>query len=185
VDPAHVARGGSGGPRGGPWLARETPAGCPRQASPPGDRLVRGSPGGVWTRDIPLCRPAVPGHRHGGTPAPCVFKPRGRWWVLGRHGTTGPIAPGVVKLVRGVWGRWGSNPAPGCFAVQGRGGERTVTCDSYSPTVTAGARQGPAVPDAVRTSADRGVLLQLLQLGRPSHDNVRVCRVLDGNQGRE
>jgi hypothetical protein len=30
----HVARGGSGAPPGGPWLARETPAGCPRQASP-------------------------------------------------------------------------------------------------------------------------------------------------------
>ena len=33
-------------------------------------------------------------------------------------------------------------------------------------------------------SADRGVLLQLPQLGRPSHDNVRVCRVLDGNQAQ-
>ena len=28
------ARGGSGAPPGGPWLARQTPAGCPRQASP-------------------------------------------------------------------------------------------------------------------------------------------------------
>jgi hypothetical protein len=45
--------------------ARQTPAGCPRQASPAGNRLARGSPGGVWARDIPLCRRAVPGHWHG------------------------------------------------------------------------------------------------------------------------
>ena len=31
-----------------------------------GDRLVRGSPGGVWARDIPLYRRAVPDHRDGG-----------------------------------------------------------------------------------------------------------------------
>jgi hypothetical protein len=59
--PGMPARGGSGAPPGGPWLARQTPAGCPRQASPRlGDRLVRGSPGGVWARDIPLYRRAVP-----------------------------------------------------------------------------------------------------------------------------
>jgi hypothetical protein len=58
-----------------------------------GDRLVRGSPGGVWARDIPLYRRAVSGHRHGGTPARYVFKPHGRWWVLGRPGTTRPISP--------------------------------------------------------------------------------------------
>jgi hypothetical protein len=34
VDQAHPARGGSGAPHCGPCLARETPAGCPRQASP-------------------------------------------------------------------------------------------------------------------------------------------------------
>jgi hypothetical protein len=33
--------------------ARQTPAGCPRQASPAGNRLVRGSPGGVWAKAIP------------------------------------------------------------------------------------------------------------------------------------
>jgi hypothetical protein len=33
--PRHTpARGGSGAPPGGPWLARETPAGCPRHTSP-------------------------------------------------------------------------------------------------------------------------------------------------------
>jgi hypothetical protein len=34
------------------------------------DRLVRGSPGGVWARDIPLYRRAIPGHRHGGSQHP-------------------------------------------------------------------------------------------------------------------
>jgi hypothetical protein len=34
-----------------------------------------GSPGGVWARDIPLYRRAVPGQRHGGSPAPCLCKP--------------------------------------------------------------------------------------------------------------
>jgi hypothetical protein len=37
----------------------------------------------------------------------------------------------------------------------GRSGERSVTCDSDSPTVSARAHRGPAVPDAVRTSADQ------------------------------
>jgi hypothetical protein len=33
--------------------ARKTPAGCPQQASPAGNRLVRGSPGRVWARTSP------------------------------------------------------------------------------------------------------------------------------------
>jgi hypothetical protein len=53
LDQARLARGGSGAPRRGPCLTRWTPAGCPRQANPPGNRLARGSPGGVWARDIP------------------------------------------------------------------------------------------------------------------------------------
>jgi DNA-binding transcriptional ArsR family regulator len=36
--------GGSGAPQRGPCLARQTPADRPRQASPAGNRLVRGSP---------------------------------------------------------------------------------------------------------------------------------------------
>jgi hypothetical protein len=36
------------------------PAGCPDKRARLGDRLVRGSPGGVWARDIPLYRRAVP-----------------------------------------------------------------------------------------------------------------------------
>ena len=79
--------------------------------------------------------------------------------------------------------RWDSNPAPGCFAVPGRDGERPLTCDADSPTLTARARRGPAVPDAVRTQhgpgrrptaslgSTRGPLrLRLLmQLSRPGH----------------
>src|SRR5215207_3725828 len=46
--PGHIpARGGSGAPPGGPWLARETPAGCPRQASPAwAIALLGGAPAG-------------------------------------------------------------------------------------------------------------------------------------------
>src|SRR5918995_7174405 len=59
------------------WQGRPPPA-APDKRARLGDRLVRGSPGGVWARDIPLYRRAVPGQRHGGTPAPCRFKPHPR-----------------------------------------------------------------------------------------------------------
>ena len=45
----------------------------------------------------------------------------------------------------------GSNPVRCCFAVRRRSDGLPVTCDPYSPTVTAGAHRGPAVADAVRT----------------------------------
>jgi hypothetical protein len=80
--PGMPARGGSGAPPGKPCSARETPAGCPRQASPAwAITLFRGSPGGVWARDIPLYRRAVPDQRHGGTPASCWFKPCPLRWL--------------------------------------------------------------------------------------------------------
>jgi hypothetical protein len=72
----------------------------------------------------------------------------------------------------------GSNPVRCCSAVRGRSGGPPVTCDPHSPTVTARARRGPAVPDAMRTergprcmchrelgkhprTAHRGLLVQL------------------------
>jgi hypothetical protein len=51
---------------------------APDKRAPPGNRLARGSPGGVWARDIPLYRRAVPGHRHGGTQAALLLKPAAR-----------------------------------------------------------------------------------------------------------
>jgi hypothetical protein len=79
MDQTRPARGGSGAPLGGPWLTRRPPPAAPTSEPRPGDRLVRGSPGGVWARDIPLYRRAVRGQRHGDTPTLCVFKPhRGR-----------------------------------------------------------------------------------------------------------
>ena len=57
-------------------LGKVDPRRLPRQASPAGSALL-GSPGEVWARDIPLYRRAIPGQRHGGTPAFCPFKPRG------------------------------------------------------------------------------------------------------------
>ena len=39
------------------------------------------------------------------------------------------------------------NPAPRWFGGRGRGGGCRLTCDSRSPTLTARARLGPAVPD--------------------------------------
>jgi hypothetical protein len=77
--PARPARGGSGAPRRGPCRGKVDPRRLPPTSEPRlGDRLVRGSPGGVWARDIPLYRRAVPGHRHGDTPARWVCKPHGR-----------------------------------------------------------------------------------------------------------
>lgn len=49
-----------------------------------------------------------------------------------------------------------SNPAPSRFYVQGRGGERRMTSDCCVPVVTACARRGPAVPNAVRTQHGPG-----------------------------
>jgi len=48
-------------------------------------------------------------------------------------------------------GRWDSNPAPGCFAVEGQSGEWPLTCDADSPALTARAHRGPAVTDVART----------------------------------
>jgi hypothetical protein len=45
----------------------------------------------------------------------------------------------------------GSNPVQCFSAVQGRSGGPPMTCDPHSPTMTARARRGPAVPDAMRT----------------------------------
>ena len=56
-----------------PRQGRPPPA-APDKRAPPGNRLVRGSPGGVWARDIPLCRRAVPG-QCSSTPAPCLVRP--------------------------------------------------------------------------------------------------------------
>jgi hypothetical protein len=103
------SRGQRRSARGGPCLARQTPTGCPRQASPPGNRLARGSPGGVWARDIPLYRRAVPGQRHGGTPAPCVFKPRARWcvsWTTWHHEADHSWCPEASSAPRA----WSSRP---------------------------------------------------------------------------
>jgi hypothetical protein len=65
-----------------PKQGRPPPA-APDQRAPPGNRLARGSPGGVWARDIPLYRRAVPGQRHGDSPASCLFKPCARRWPSG------------------------------------------------------------------------------------------------------
>jgi hypothetical protein len=51
--PDTPAREGSGAHHRGPRLARQTPPAAPDKRAPPGNRLARGSPGGVWARDIP------------------------------------------------------------------------------------------------------------------------------------
>src|SRR4029450_1045694 len=59
VDQACPACGGSGAPRRGPWLARETPAGCPRQASPAGAIALLGGALAGSGPGHPLYRRAV------------------------------------------------------------------------------------------------------------------------------
>jgi hypothetical protein len=69
------ARGGSGAPHRGPDRGKVDPRwAAPDKRAPPGNRLARGSPGGVWARDIPLYRRAVPGQRST-APTPHLFKP--------------------------------------------------------------------------------------------------------------
>ena len=74
----------------------------------------------------------------------------------------GEAHPGDTSLrwqgpqARGSYWVRGSNPAPGCFAVQANNGEWPVACDADSLTLTARARRGPAVPDAVRTQHGPG-----------------------------
>jgi hypothetical protein len=48
-------------------------------------------------------------------------------------------------------GQVGFEPGVRLLRRPGRSGERSVTCDSDSPTVSARAHRGPAVPGAVRT----------------------------------
>jgi hypothetical protein len=89
VDQARRSRGQRrAAPRTLPGKA--DPRRLPRQASPAGNRLARGSPGGVWARNIPLYRRVVPGHRHGGTQAALLLKLAARCsvgnWMLGVWG---------------------------------------------------------------------------------------------------
>src|SRR5512132_2109371 len=138
VDQARPARGGSGAPRGGPWLARETPAGCPRQASPAwaiallGGALAGSGPGtspcidglSLVTGMVVPQRPACSNPAHDGG---C--------WTAGHDGggMWRPLAPGVMELVRGGW----------------RGGIRT-------PTVTVRARPAPSENPQLSRGNGRG-----------------------------
>ena len=103
----------------------------------------------------------------------------------------GVAQPGDTSLgwhgppARGSYWVRGSNPAPGCFAVQANNGEWPEACDADSPTLTARARRGPAVPDAVRTqhgpgrraTASLGSTLGPLGTGRSySWEGLRIAR---------
>jgi hypothetical protein len=66
-------------PQGGATTSKADPRRLPPTSEPRlGDRLVRGSPDGVWARDLPLYGRAVPGHRHGGPQHAACSNPRGR-----------------------------------------------------------------------------------------------------------
>ena len=59
---------------------------------------------------------------------------------------------GHAAMLTALWRRLrGSNPVQRCSAIRGQSAGPPVTCDSHSPSMTARARRGPAVPDAVRT----------------------------------
>jgi hypothetical protein len=75
-----------------------------------GDRLVRGSPGGVWARDIPLYRRAVPGQRHGDSPASCWFKPCARRWPSGARSRQDQCQPRPADPLLAKPDRLGSSP---------------------------------------------------------------------------
>ena len=149
VDQARPARGGSGAPRRGPWLARRPPPAAPDKRAPPGNRLVRGSPGGVWARDIPLCRRAVPAGMVVPQHAACSNH-ADDGVCLDDQAQMRPISRGVPKLVRGRW-EVGLEPAgtrsnrPRSSGWDGRRPAMLSTCRDHScPAGTAGS-------DAVRT----------------------------------
>jgi putative transposase len=80
------------------------PRRLPRKQAPAGNRLVRGSPGGIWAGDIPLYRRAVSGQRSG-TPAPYLFKLCARRCRPEASGTARPMLarptdPLLAKPVR-------------------------------------------------------------------------------------
>ena len=129
VDQARPARGGQRrSARRGPLAGNGDPRRLPPTSEPRHhNRLVRGSPGGVWARDITLYRRAVPGHRHGGTPGPCRFKPRSgrlRAWGSSRWSPTvsveGPDRPTGH-------GKGRCKPRPPCLQSQIR--PALVLCD--------------------------------------------------------
>jgi hypothetical protein len=129
------------------------PRRLPRQANPPGNRLARGSPGGVWARDIPLYRRAIPGQRHGGTPTPYLFKPQPQQWLYWTV-TRWPEHQGRSPLASSSWyaaARVGFEPSaalpqrPRCWVCS------AGKLRSFLPLRTAGAHHDPGVTNAVRT----------------------------------
>jgi hypothetical protein len=112
MDQGRPARRGSGAPPGGPWLARETPADCPRQASPAwaiallGGALAGSGPGTspcigglslVSGRLVPQ-HPACSNHTHDGR-------------CLGRSGLQEHSVLASRARTRGLE-RWDSKPLP-------------------------------------------------------------------------
>jgi hypothetical protein len=72
------------------------------------------------------------------------IEPRGRSVVVSEAGAR-PL------------GRWDSNPAPACFAVQGQDGERSVTCDADSPTLTLVPAEDQRFPTPCGPSTDQAM----------------------------
>ena len=127
-------------------------------------------------RHGPLVTVAVPSHIPQ-TSSKLPARPHPSWRQQSPAQVMGePPRPATCLVRKGQHahaGRWvrDSNPAPGCFAVQGRGGGCLVTCDCRSPTVTARDHRGPAVPDAVRTQRGPGPRAwEAVSGGAPSSD---------------
>jgi hypothetical protein len=107
-----------------------------------GNRLVRGSPGGVWARDIPC--------------------------IDGLSLVTGMVVPSTLRVqttrtMIGAWaiwhhepdrlrlGRWDSNPESDSSACAGQRHDGALTCGFSLPLVTARARRVPEVAGVMRT----------------------------------
>jgi len=112
------------------------PAGCPRQANPPGNRLARGALAGSG----PGTSPCIDGL----SLASAMVVPQRS--VRSNHGDDCRKVKTIRSWRHGAGARKaGFEPGPSCFELRGRGGEGRLTCESCTLVVTAGARPGPGV----------------------------------------
>jgi hypothetical protein len=96
VDQARPARGGSGAPHRGPWLARRPPPAAPDKRARPAIALLGGALAGSGPGTSPYVG-AIPGQRHGYPSVLPVQTMRTMVGFLDDMAPAGPITPGCSE----------------------------------------------------------------------------------------